>query len=195
MLIAPLFVAASVLGADQDVFVTDWWESRIGVHFVEPVTIGGVMLPEAYPFGFIQGAIELPHDGLSRVTIPVISGQSPTNALEFVEVRIDGEEVAQIDAGDDVVVTTVIRGPAFDYGFEFSGALEGVGTDLIVKNGIVEPLCAGDINGDSSVDVLDLVEFRRAFQAGERVADCNGDDEFNVLDYLCFRQAYANSCK
>ena len=196
-MLTSLLVAAAVVGADQDAFVADWWASQIGSHFVEEISVGGVQVGEGYLFGFIQGAIELSDQGLSRVTIPVRSELLPTEAFEFVVVRINGEEIGIVDDidGAQADLTAVVRGPVMYYHFEFGSALESPGSSLMVLNGTVEPLCAADINGDSRIDVLDLVAYRQAFMDGDAVADCNADGELNVLDYLCFRRSYAQPCR
>lgn len=54
--------------------------------------------------------------------------------------------------------------------------------------------CPADINGDESLNFLDVSEFLAAFGVQGRAADFNGDGSFNFLDVSAFLAAFGAGC-
>tara|TARA_R110002095_G_scaffold184453_1_gene161642 strand:- start:595 stop:1551 length:957 start_codon:yes stop_codon:yes gene_type:complete len=54
--------------------------------------------------------------------------------------------------------------------------------------------CQADINGDGSLNFLDVSEFLAAFGVQGRAADFNGDGSFNFLDVSAFLAAFGAGC-
>lgn len=54
--------------------------------------------------------------------------------------------------------------------------------------------CAGDLNGDCVLSILDFVELQILFQAGDDAADINGDGELSVLDFIAYQQLFNQGC-
>ena len=54
--------------------------------------------------------------------------------------------------------------------------------------------CQADINGDGSLNFLDVSAFLAAFGSQNPIADFNGDSSFNFLDVSAFLAAYAAGC-
>ena len=58
----------------------------------------------------------------------------------------------------------------------------------------VKVRCAGDFNGDGSVNTLDVLAFLNAWSAGDPRGDFNGDGSINTLDVLAFLNAWSSGC-
>jgi len=54
--------------------------------------------------------------------------------------------------------------------------------------------CAGDFNGDGTLNILDFIAFQGSFQSSDLTADCNGDALLNVLDFVCLQVEFAEGC-
>jgi len=54
--------------------------------------------------------------------------------------------------------------------------------------------CAGDVNGDGALNILDFVAFQLLWAAQDAGADCNADGAFDVLDFVCFQQLFVLGC-
>lgn len=70
---------------------------------------------------------------------------------------------------------------------------------------VVDGACGPDVNGDTTVDVLDFLDYLEAFGSCEQQpapcsspggvdADYNGDDSIDVLDFLDFLDAFGVGC-
>ncbi len=54
----------------------------------------------------------------------------------------------------------------------------------------------GDATGDATVNIFDLLQFRRAFGAAgtyDAIHDFNGDGVINVIDLLQFRRRFGTT--
>lgn len=51
-----------------------------------------------------------------------------------------------------------------------------------------------DLDGDDRLTVFDYLEFLRAFEAGEPIADFDSDGELTIADFLAFQDAFAVGC-
>lgn len=51
-----------------------------------------------------------------------------------------------------------------------------------------------DLDGDDRLTIFDTLEFLRAFEAGEPIADFDNDGALTVLDYAAFERAFAAGC-
>jgi plastocyanin len=58
----------------------------------------------------------------------------------------------------------------------------------------VKVRCAGDFNGDLSVNTLDVLAFLNAWSSGDPRGDFNGDGNINTLDVLAFLNAWSAGC-
>jgi len=78
---------------------------------------------------------------------------------------------------------------------DVSVTYSGWNLDDIVFSGVL-PIqdCTADINGDGSLNFLDVSEFLSAFGAQGRAADFNGDGSFNFLDVSAFLAAFGAGC-
>ncbi|MBQ6699234.1 MAG: dockerin type I repeat-containing protein, partial [Oscillospiraceae bacterium] len=77
------------------------------------------------------------------------------------------------------------------YGAELKNAIVSTPGGIIVK--VTEASAPGDINGDGTVNVLDLLKLRKLLVEGETEiskanADLNSDGNINVLDLLALRK-------
>ena len=59
---------------------------------------------------------------------------------------------------------------------------------------LVVSVCPPDINGDGTVDVLDLIELLLAFGGTDPAADTNNDGVVNVLDLIELLLAFGTTC-
>lgn len=55
-------------------------------------------------------------------------------------------------------------------------------------------LCAGDYNGDCSVNTIDVISFLNDWSAGDRAADCNNDGRIDTQDVICFLNLWNGPC-
>ena len=115
-------------------------------------------------------------DGNTVATIQFLSGTRSSGALN------DGNYQLTIDHTQVMLVSTgMIMESDFVFGDEEAD-------DFFAMY--------GDVNGDRTVSVLDLLMFRRAYrtQQGDddydATLDYNGDGQINALDLLRFRQKY-----
>lgn len=106
---------------------------------------------------------------------PGLGGMTFGPALRFShDTRLERLDVADIDADGDLDVVSVGQYP-----------------DALVTFVDERSSCAGDVNQDGVLDVLDFIAFQRAWLAGKDIADCNDDGAFTVLDFVCFQQVFA----
>jgi hypothetical protein len=102
------------------------------------------------------------------------------------------------DDGGATGVETIVPVPGMlisGFGVDVSGELfvieysEGIGH--IFK---LECACAGDVNGDGKLNVLDFVAFQGLWQAEDPAADCDDNGAFNILDFVCYQQVFVDGC-
>jgi hypothetical protein len=73
---------------------------------------------------------------------------------------------------------------------------EGPGTDATGAAYLFDLSCyeCPDLDADDRLTVFDSLEFLRAFDAGEPIADMDNDGELTVADFLAFQDAFAVGC-
>jgi hypothetical protein len=74
---------------------------------------------------------------------------------------------------------------------------EWIGTidDLkIFDEALFEFVCAADVNGDCSLDILDFVAFQSQWQQQTPLGDCDGNGLYNILDFVCFQIMFQDGC-
>jgi hypothetical protein len=59
---------------------------------------------------------------------------------------------------------------------------------------VTDASCQADFNGDTFVNVLDVVAFIVAHQNGDASTDINNDGTLNVLDIVAFIEEWNNGC-
>jgi Dockerin type I domain len=91
-------------------------------------------------------------------------------------------------------------------GTQFSGSFEDLTSNIELVDGAVFKLvrntgglrlmatCPGDVNGDFSVNFLDIAQFIGHFQSQFESTDLNNDGLFNFLDISLFMSQVAESC-
>ncbi len=91
-------------------------------------------------------------------------------------------------------------------GTQFSGSFDDLISNSVPDDGSVLKLirtanglqlmatCPGDVNGDYSVNFLDIAQFIGHFQSQFESTDLNGDGLFNFLDISLFLSQVAESC-
>ncbi|MCA9300049.1 MAG: hypothetical protein KDA28_13345 [Phycisphaerales bacterium] len=85
------------------------------------------------------------------------------------------------------VWTAEVRGTALNLG------LGGFG---LVVTGPVEAVsgCAVDINGDTTLDIFDVLAYIGLFDGGDLAADWNGDTILDIFDVLAYLDAFSQGC-
>jgi hypothetical protein len=110
----------------------------------------------------------------------LISAMACGDSFDIPWYTIDGG--GGTSAGGSFVLSGTIGQP--DAGaFMTAGAFDLAGGFWTAFGEITSP-CPADINGDSVVDVLDLLAVLAVWGAGSGPADINGDGVVNVLDLL-----------
>ena len=66
--------------------------------------------------------------------------------------------------------------------------------DVEIWGVVADDGCAGDFNGDGTVNTLDVLDFLNAWNAGDASGDFNGDGSINTLDVLDFLNAWNTPC-
>ena len=66
--------------------------------------------------------------------------------------------------------------------------------DVEIWGVVADSGCAGDFNGDGTVNTLDVLDFLNAWNAGDASGDFNGDGSINTLDVLDFLNAWNTPC-
>ena len=98
--------------------------------------------------------------------------------------------------GQDIDASSTMR-------FRFS--VSDLGTQNVIEGGLDNiritrfvcedsSVCPADINGDGSLNFLDVSEFLGAFGVGDSVADFDGNGSFNFLDISAFLGSYNAGC-
>lgn len=84
----------------------------------------------------------------------------------------------------------------FSVGDIGEGSVIEAGIDAVTlsKFDCEDDACPADMNGDGSLNFLDVSEFLSAFGAGEASADFTGDGNFNFLDVSEFLSAFGAGC-
>ena len=84
----------------------------------------------------------------------------------------------------------------FSVGDLGEGSVIEAGIDAVTlsKFDCEDDACPADMNGDGSLNFLDVSEFLSAFGAGEASADFTGDGNFNFLDVSEFLAAFGAGC-
>jgi len=118
-----------------------------------------------------------------RFQVSVFGGMEIDGELElrFGEFTpIFGDSWRIIDRGGNTGhFHTVITDHELPLGQVYLMLLSNEGLDVIVT-------CQGDINGDLSVDFIDVIQFIANFKAGFESTDLNGDGHFNFMDVSIF---------
>tara|TARA_R110002072_G_scaffold101652_7_gene223845 strand:+ start:2531 stop:5356 length:2826 start_codon:yes stop_codon:yes gene_type:complete len=88
--------------------------------------------------------------------------------------------------------------------FQIRFSASDLGTQDVVEAGVdavmlsnldcEDDACPADMNGDGSLNFLDVSDFLAAFGAGEASADFTGDGNFNFLDVSEFLAAFGAGC-
>ena len=193
---AALIAGAVGVAEPQDSFRIDWWDSKIGFHFVEEAAPGGVKLADGFSFGFVQGAIDLPDDGRWLVSIPVTIEGEPAAPVQHVGIRINGQEIGGVEgaAGSGTTLEAIVTGPVLYYNFEFQKPQEA-GDSIVVMAGTAEAVCPGDFNLDGALDVLDFVDFAGAFAGAQIDADTDASGSLDVMDFVRFQAEFVAGCE
>ncbi len=132
----------------------------------------------AYVFRFV--------DGLWQETAKLLTSDDPGMfPLLGLSVAVSGQWVAAAAAGDDSAGMNA--GSVYLYQLDFSDGN---------NNGLVDVCeCPADINGDSVVDELDLIELLAAFgNAGVLPADIDLSGHVNVLDLIALLLDFDEAC-
>jgi hypothetical protein len=106
---------------------------------------------------------------------------------------------------ENVWANAVRWGTMYNYWFETdSPPVSGTATVGLFKAGAdmsfaaivpaAASICPADINGDESLNFLDVSEFLAAFGNQEAVADFTDDGNFNFLDVSAFLAAFGKGC-
>jgi hypothetical protein len=118
-------------------------------------------------------------------------------------VRVRTSTVAvQLWRSDTILVGQEI-GASATMRFRFS--INDIGTQNVIEGGLDNVqissfvcedsnVCSADLNGDGSLNFLDVSAFLGAFGIGDSVADFDGDGSFNFLDISAFLTAYNAGC-
>lgn len=85
---------------------------------------------------------------------------------------------------------------AGQYGKELKNAIVSTPGGIILK--VTEPVLSGDVNGDGTVNIMDLFNLRKnladaSFAIDQKNADLNSDGAVNILDLFALRKELAAS--
>ena len=77
-----------------------------------------------------------------------------------------------------------------------SDECEGPGTPATGAAYLFDLSCyeCPDLDADDRLTIFDSLEFLRAFEAGEAIADFDNDGDLTIADFLAFQDAFAAGC-
>ncbi len=141
-----------------------------------PVSVGGVMTVN-YNIVFLGSGSEIidlstlaPSDGVFSGSVSTADGV----VTMVSSIPIAGSQPLVVNAS---VVGEVI----------FSGTTTMVATAPV-------PSCPADMNGDGTINFVDVSAFVAAFASGDMSADFNGDGTINFVDVSAFVAAFSAGC-
>ncbi|MCA9298827.1 MAG: VCBS repeat-containing protein, partial [Phycisphaerales bacterium] len=149
-------------------------------------------------------------------SVPESFGSNSQKRVTFVDDQIyvatqNGSDidVHHVDESGTLISTTRIDSGASDTAVTLNGASDG----HLYLGGIWDPevlnrndfslfkllpegtdVCAVDLNGDTLVDIFDILAFVGIFQAGGPQADWNGDTIVDIFDVLAYLADFEDGC-
>ncbi len=172
-------------------------------------TLTGGLVEYAAP-GIIQGPVAVVAGAFEFPAVPVqLAGTLSVNYdIFFVGSGSQVVDLSTLKPGDTAIGGTL----SVDGGvatitntIEFTGSqplvVDGSELGQVIFNGLATmvavadiPSCAADLNGDGSLNFLDVSAFLAAFGNQDPVADFTMDGQYNFLDVSAFLAAFGNGC-
>ena len=87
-----------------------------------------------------------------------------------------------------------IPGNAFQFEFDYSMILDGVGIDRVGVVATAAVSCPADIDGSGSLDIFDVLTYLRQYDAGDANADLDGSGDLDSSDVHDYLQQIDNGC-
>jgi len=128
--------------------------------------------------------------GISLATLPVLAGGPAGGVFSIPWSTIDGGGTLNATGGSYTLSGTIGQpdagSPMTGGSFSLTGGFwAGVNS---------APPCPADLNGDGSLNFLDVSAFLGAFGAMDPIADFQPDGSFNFLDVSAFLAAFGAGC-